>query len=49
MKRTTTTPLLILLGTVLLAGTAACLLVYGSFSEREFEFDTYDEQNEDYL
>ncbi|MFD2515502.1 hypothetical protein ACFSRY_16635 [Pontibacter locisalis] len=49
MNRNSTTPLLIFLGTVLLAGTAVCLLVYSSFDEDEFEFDTYDEHNEDYL
>lgn len=49
MKRTSSTPLLIILGTVLLVGTAACLLVYSSFEEEEFEFDTFDEHNDDYL
>lgn len=49
MKRTNTTPLLYLIGSALLIGTAACLFVYTCFSGDELQFDTLDEHNEDYL
>lgn len=49
MKRTYTSPLLFIIGTMLLAGTAAYVFVYRSFNRDEFELDTYDEHSEDYL
>ncbi|WP_266205421.1 hypothetical protein [Pontibacter kalidii] len=49
MNKPDTAPLMLLLGTVLLIGAAAYLLVNNSFDEKDFEFDTYDEDSEDYL
>jgi hypothetical protein len=49
MTHTNKTPLLVLLGTVLIAGTAACLFLFNCFNEGEFNIDTHDEHNDDYL
>ncbi|MDX5438427.1 MAG: hypothetical protein LPK03_14580 [Pontibacter sp.] len=49
MNRTYTSPLLFIIGAMLLAGTAACLFVYRSFNSDEFDIDTNDEHSEDYL
>jgi hypothetical protein len=49
MKRTNTTPLFFVLGTVLLAGVAACVFVYNCFENRAYDIDTHDEDYEDYL
>ncbi|WP_170866142.1 hypothetical protein [Pontibacter flavimaris] len=49
MNRPDSAPILLLLGTVLLIGAAAYLLVNNSFDEKDFEFDTYDEESADYL
>lgn len=49
MNQSKETPLLFLLGTALLIGAAAYLLISCQFDEEDFEFDTYDEDSEDYL
>jgi flagellar basal body-associated protein FliL len=49
MKKSSSIPLYIILGTVLLVGAGTYLFLNNSFDRREFEFDTYDEDNEDYL
>ena len=49
MNKPNETPVLLLLGTALIIGAAAYLLVSCQFDEEDFQFDTYDEHNEDYL